>query len=112
MSVEQVHNPNPLLLGPNEGGATASQNSPSCFRAVIAAASSNVFRSSHCSTYLNNQFDADDESEHQRDSYMKLMQSSHGPNKHVPQLKGKDGAGLYLLSKSPSQDHMMSISEE
>lgn len=52
-----------------------SQNSPSCYRAVIAAASTNLYRSSHCSTYQNNQFDADDESEQQRDSYNRLLQS-------------------------------------
>ena len=35
----------------NESQATGSMNSPSCYKAVIAAASTNLYRSSHCSTY-------------------------------------------------------------
>ena len=67
-------------MGTNED-VSANGGSPSCFRAVIAAASTNLYRSSACSAYMNNEncyfIDADDESEHQRDSYMRLLQSQN-----------------------------------
>ena len=89
-------------------GASGGDNySPSCYRAVIAAASTNLYRSSHGSTYQNPGglgtgqnggpnscfFDADDESEQQhRDSYMRLLQSQnsqkHNQNQHHHHQKG------------------------
>ena len=69
-----------MTVGTNED-EDVSGGSPSCFRAVIAAASTNMYRSSACSAYMQQAeqengvyfIDADDESEHQRDSYMRLL---------------------------------------
>ena len=104
---------NPTAGGNARTDGVTSQNSPSCFRAVIAAASTNLYRSSHCSTYQNNQFDADDESEQQRDSYNRLLQSYNSCQQTpVPRTKqGKRPQGVLMLVKSPSE-HMLSISEE
>ena len=94
----------------NEGDRTTSQNSPSCYHAVIAAASTHLYRSSNCSTYQADKFDADDESEHQRDSYLQLIQSQSSiikkPGNKIPKV-----GEVVLLAKSPSEQ-MMSISEE
>jgi len=98
-------------LQANQRDGATSQNSPSCYRAVIAAASTNIYRSSHASTYINNHFDADDESEHHRDSYLRLLQSH---NSILPSHLGKATSrplGVCLLAKSPSEQ-MVSISEE
>ena len=80
---------------------------------MIAAASTNLYRSSHASTMHYNNFDADDESEHNRESYLNLLNSQTSSHQQLPP-HALPSAKLHGLNTggAPSDRIMQSITEE